>query len=197
MKDLFINGTISFVTKYNKYTDEQIEKMKYGIEGIYLTVVKLIVIVLLVMILKMTKELLLLLLFFNIIRYFGFGIHAKKSSECLISSIILFVILPYLFIKTNINYYVLITLSIISLISFIPFAPADTPKRPFKNKKKKMVRKIITIAIGIIYLISSFLVKSMILKKVLLLSIIIQGIVINPLTYKILKQPYNSGKSAD
>ncbi len=194
MKSFFMNKTLSFLCKYNNYSKDEIERLNYGIEGIYLTITKLVVIIILSLLLNMFKELMGLLIIFNIIRYFGFGVHAKKSSECLITSILLFIVLPYIVLNLFNNQSLLYLISFISLLTFIPFAPADTIKRPFNNKKKKLIRKILTIIVGIIYLICSIIIKNIVLSKLFLLAIIIQAIVINPITYKIMNEPYNNSK---
>ena len=44
MKNLFLNNSISFLKKYNDYSEEEIEKLMYGLEGLYLTITKLVII---------------------------------------------------------------------------------------------------------------------------------------------------------
>ena len=188
---------MTFLNKYNKYSEEDKDKLMYGLEGLYLTLTKLIVIIGLSIIFGIFKEAIILLLLFNIIRYFGFGIHARKSIECLISSTLMFIILPYIFLKLNLDKNILLIISSVSLVSLIFFAPADTPKRPFYNKKKKMIRKTITLLIGIIYLILSLIIKDNTFITLLQLSILLEGIAVNPITYMIMKQTYNSGKNGD
>ena len=194
MKSLFINSSLSFLKKYQDYSEDDLEKLQYGLEGIYLSITKMIVIIALAVLLNMFKEIIILLLLFNVIRYFGFGIHARTSLECLITSLLLFIILPCIFLRTNIDYRLVNILSIIGIISFIPFAPADTVKRPFYNKRKIIIRKILTISIGVIYFVSSMYIKNKTLSLLLLTAIIIEAIVINPITYKIMKQPYGNAK---
>lgn len=197
MKQLVLNRSLDFITKYKDYKEDEIEKLKYGLEGIYLTITKLVIIFILSIILNISKEVVILLFLFNIIRYFGFGIHAKKSSECLATSILLFIIFPIIFLRVNIPKNFLFLLSILCIISFIFFAPADTIKRPFRNKKKRIIRKFMTIIVGTIYLALSFMLKTEWICTLLQLSIIIQAIVINPLIYMILRQPYNNYKKVD
>lgn len=195
MKSIFMNRTLSFVTKYRNYSNEEIEKLKYGLEGIYLTLTKLIIIIVLSFILNIFKEIVFLLILFNIIRYFGFGVHARKSNECLITSIILFIILPFLFLNFNILKEISFVLSVLSIISFIFFAPADTIKRPFKNKRKRTIRKILTIIVGIAYLLIGCFINNKDLSTLFFLAIITQAIVVNPITYKLMKQPYRNYKN--
>lgn len=195
MKNKVLNKTVHFLSKYQNYSDEDIEKLKYGLEGIYLTLTKMIIILILSIILKIWKEVIAILLLFNIIRYFGFGVHAGKSSECLISSIICFIVIPYIFINISLTEKEIILIGIISLIIFLLFAPADTIKRPLKNKKKRIIRKIVTIIITIIYILISICINNPTISLVLTTSVIIEAIMVNPLTYKLLNQPFNNYKN--
>ena len=190
-----MDKSLAFLCKYNTYSNEDIEKLSYGLEGIYLTITKLIIIFALAFLLNIFKEIILLLIIFNVIRYFGFGIHAKKSSECLISSIIFFNVIPYICLNEFVTKEILMIISIIGIISFIPFAPADTKKRPFYNKKKKIIRKVLTIIVGITYLRCAITIQEPTISKLFLMAIIIQAIVVNPITYKIMNEPYNNSKN--
>lgn len=194
MKINLINKTINFLSKYQNYSEEEVEKLKYGLEGIYLTYTKIIVILALAIILNMLKEVIAILIFFNVIRYFGFGVHAKKSSECLFSSILCFILLPYILLNVNITKEVMIIISIISMVDLALFAPADTIKRTFKNKKKRIIRKLLTIVVGILYILIAMLIKNNTLSKILIISVIIEAIIVNPITYKLLNQPFNNYK---
>lgn len=194
MKSLFLNKTIQFLSKYQNYSEEEVEKLKYGLEGIYLTYTKMIIILALAIILNMLKEVVAILIFFNVIRYFGFGVHAKKSSECLVSSILCFILLPYILLNVNITKETIIIISIISMIDLTLFAPADTIKRPFKNKKKRRIRKILTVGVAILYISTALLIQNVVISKILIISIIIEAIIVNPITYKLLNQPFNNYK---
>ena len=45
MKKNFLDKSISFITKYKKYSKKDIEKLEYGLEGLYLTITKAIIII--------------------------------------------------------------------------------------------------------------------------------------------------------
>ena len=48
MKELFLDKSIELIQQYHDpYTEEEIELLRYGLEGIYLTVTKLVIIILL------------------------------------------------------------------------------------------------------------------------------------------------------
>lgn len=195
MKEVFLNNSIKLIKKYNTYNETDIEKIRYGLEGIYLTITKLIVILALSIIFNIFKEIVLVLIFLNIIRYPAFGVHADKSSVCLIASILLIFGLTLLISKIYINNIIKIILCVICIINYLVFAPADTIKRPLTNAKKRKYRKIASVILSIIYSIAMFLINTKIISNTLLISLIIEAIMINPLTYKILKMPYNNYKN--
>lgn len=195
MKEVFLNNSINLIKKYNAYSETDIEKIRYGLEGIYLTITKLIVILVLSIIFNIFKEIILVLVFLNIIRYPAFGVHADKSSICLITSILLIFGLTLLISKICISNTIKIILCIICTIDYLVFAPADTIKRPLTNAKKRKYRKIASVILSIVYSIAIFLINTRIVSNTLLISLIIEAIMINPLTYKALKMPYNNYKN--
>ena len=176
------------------FSKDELDKMKYGIEGIYLTITKLFVILLLGFIFNILYEIILLLVFYNFLRFFGFGYHARNSLECLIISISLFFILPLLVSKQLLTFNYKWLLVSLCIINFLLFAPSDTKKRPMINKRKKLIRKAFVIFITIIYSIIIPFVDYK-LSSILLLSIVIQAIMVNPFIYMIFKQPYNNYKN--
>lgn len=194
MKNAVLTKSLNFISKYQVYSDEELERISYGLEGLYLTVTKLIVIIVLSLLLNMFKEVVGILILFNLIRYFGFGIHAKKSSECLISSLLCFIVIPYCLLNINLSREIILIIGIICTILFIIYAPADTVKRPLKNPKKRMIRKIMTTLIGIVYIILSLMISNSTISTLFIASVIIEAVMINPITYKILRQPYNNYK---
>lgn len=195
MKERFLNSTVNFLKKYNSYSDKDIKKLRYGLEGIYLTFTKMIVILVLALLLGILKEVVIVLVLFNIIRYFGFGFHAEKSWECLVLSLMNFVLVPLLIIKLEISFTISLIICGVCLVSYLLFAPADTVKRPLLNKKKRLIRKVLTIGVGIIYSLIIIIFNNTYLNDLLLSAMIVQAIVINPIIYKVFRQPYNNYKN--
>ena len=195
MKKKFIDCIISFITKYNNYSEDELAKMRYGIEGIYLTMTKCIIIIALALLLDIFKEVICILILFNIIRFTGFGFHAEKSYQCLILSIIYFIGIPLFFINIDISQFVTIIICLFSIISYLLFAPADTKKRPLPNKRKRLIRKIFTVFIGTVYSLLIICFGRNFFTPLLLSTLVIQAIIINPLFYMVFKQPYNNYKT--
>ena len=195
MKTKFMNTTLSFLEKYNNYSIEEKEKLAYGLEGIYLTLTKLIIIFITAIALGVVTEFITLVIIFNVIRYTGFGFHAEKSYQCLIISSTCFLLIPIFFLNVTLSKNVYIIIEFICIISYFLFAPADTVKRPLPNKKKRIIRKIITIIVGLVYSVLSIIFFNHWISPILLSALVIQAIIINPLIYILFKQPYNNYKN--
>lgn len=193
MKKVILNKIREEIKKqYPKYSNDKLDEIMYGVEGLYLTFSKTIIIFLISLILGCTKELIYLLLSFNFIRLFSFGMHADKSSTCLIFSSTLFIggafLINVLIIPKNILYI----LYFIILIIMCLYAPADTVKRPLINKKKRIRFKVLSILVTLIYFILTILIKNNVFTNSLLIGLLIACILILPITYKAFKMPYRN-----
>ena len=195
MKERFVNGCMNIISYNKNLSNYEIDKYRYGLEGLYLTITKIVFIIIVALLLGIFKETLLLILIFNGIRFFAFGVHAKKSIHCLISSTLFFILFPFLCIKLTIPIVVKIIISFPILILIGIFAPADTVKRPLTRKNRRLIYKICSIIVSIIYLALSIFLKDNTLSNCFLFALIIQIIVILPITYKVFGVPYNNYKN--
>lgn len=195
MKKRFLKRMRALISKqYPDYSNDKLDEIMYGIEGIYLTITKCIVIFTIAIILGIIKEMLLLLLTYNFIRLFAFGMHANKSWICLVFSSSIFILGTYLCKYVSINDYLLYLLYLVVLIIVIIYAPADTVKRPLIKKKKRNIFKLLSVLVVILYFILSLVIDNNLIKNCLIIGLIIECILINPLTYKIFNMPYNNYK---
>ena len=196
MKRLILNKVIKFIKSNNhSITETQLEEIEYGLESIYLTITKMIIIFSLAAILGIFKEVIVLSIFYNVIRCTAFGIHATKSSYCLITSIIMFIGGVYI---CNYLSLVLITkflIATICLICIFKYAPADTYKRPLINAKKRKRYKIISFISGSIFTILIIIYSKDVISNYLLVGMIESVIMIHPITYKLFKLPYDNYKN--
>ena len=195
IKNFVINNSMNLINGLNKYNEEQLEEIKYGIEAVYLLITKFIVIYTISIILGLWKETLLLLMFFNFLRATAFGLHASKSINCWISSIISFLLLPFICKNYVLPNWFFIIISSVCIVLFTLYAPADTIKRPLINAKKTKIYKIIKIITSLIYTALIFLINNNIIKNIIIFSMILQVVLILPITYKIFKLPYNNYKN--
>lgn len=195
MKNLVVNGIMDNINRYYNYDKVKLSEIKYGIESLYLTISKTIIILIACTLLKVTKPLLLLFMFYGIIRLTGFGVHAKKSWHCWITSLTIFIGIPLLISKLNINNFIIIITYSICMLLITKYAPADTEKRPLINKRKRVLYKILTIIITFIYLVISLTIKNSIIINTLYFSILLETIQILPITYKLYGVKYNNYKN--
>ncbi len=193
MKKLFLKKIRTAIKKqYPNYNDDKIDEIMYGIEGLYLTFTKTVVICIIALILGILKELICLLIAFNFIRFFAFGMHASKSSICLIFSSLVFIIFSILCKYIVLPKYLLYILYLLALAIISIYAPADTVKRPLIKRKKRIKFKILSIMVVIIYFILTLVSKNNLFINSLIFGLLIECILINPITYKAFKMPYKN-----
>ena len=196
MKKQFLNFCEKTIIKNNKnINEEELEIINYGLESIYLTLVKIVIIIFLSLLLGIFKEVILMIVSYNIIRFFAFGLHAPNSTSCLITSIILFIGGAYVSIYLDISIYIKIIISFISILLISIYAPADTEKRPLINRKKRIKYKYISIVVSIFMTIFLINFHDSYLSNFLLIGLIEEVIMILPITYKLYKLPYNNYKT--
>lgn len=195
MKQLFLENSMNFICKYQSISDYDKKKVKYGLEGLYLTITKMVLLTILALLLNMFKEFILVVVFFNVIRYTGFGFHAEKSYQCLLFSAFNFIAIPFLLLHIQLSNFFVYTICAICIFHYLLFAPADTKKRPLSNKRKRIIRKIITVMIGFIYTLMIILLNNTYWTSIILSAMIIQAIIISPLIYRLFNQPYNNYKA--
>ena len=144
MRDKLIQYFMSNIRDNNKNLDTiKLDEIKYGLLGLYSIITKTIVIVILAIILNIFKEFILFLMFYSILRSVGFGTHAKSNIMCWVTSTLLLIGLPYVFMLITIKLSTKVIIWSICFIIYIIFCPADTEKRPMINKKRKLKFKII------------------------------------------------------
>lgn len=194
LKTYFLNKSISIIQDKYNYSEEKIEIIKYGLEGLYLTITKAIVIFLLAFKLDLFTEVILFLFFYNIIRMFSFGLHAKSSIVCLLSSTVIFIGIPYLCKDLFINNNLKLILFIFTTILIFIFSPADTKKRPIISKSRRLFYKIVSTFICICYCVVALTIKNNYISNLLLFSLITQLFMVNPLSYKLFGVSYNNYK---
>lgn len=193
MKKRFLNKMRSSISKqYPNYNNDKLDEIMYGVEGIYLTITKCIVIFTIALILGIFKELLLLLLAFNFIRLFAFGMHASKSSICLIFSSALFIGGAYLCKTIVLPTTLIYILYLVVLIIMILYSPSDTVKRPLIRKNRRLKFKILSVMVTTTYFITTLLINNNLYINCMIFGLVIECILIIPITYKAFNMPYKN-----
>lgn len=192
MKEKIINSAMSLIKNNGEHDEVKLAEIKYGLEGLYLTLTKLIVITIIACILNLLKEVVIFLIIYNFIRMPSFGLHATKSWICLLSSSLIFIMTPLICKYVYIPLYLKVILGIILILAFYKNAPADTKKRPIINPKRRLFYKYISVFIVIIFSFLSILINNNFMANCFILSLVVQSFMISPLVYKIFKLPYNN-----
>ena len=195
MKQKFLDDATNFIQKYETYSEDDLEKLRYGLEGLYLTFSKTIIVIIISLILGTFKETMLSIFLFSIVRFFCFGFHAEKSYQCLIISIIEFNLFPLIVTYLNLTQPVVFIICILCIINFLLFAPADTVKRPLPNRKKRKIRKFCSVILGIIYSYISLKFINTWIGNVFIVTLTMGMISVNPLIYILFKQSFNNYKN--
>ena len=189
MKELLLDNITNKIKDYYKYDEVKLKEIRYGLETLYISIVKLLVVFVISIFIHTTKELCIFYISFSIIRMTGFGLHAKNSLECWVLTIPSFTLIPYLIKKLLLdNYYYLLLIPFIFLLAI--YAPADTEKRPLISNKKRRTYKVLTITITMIYFITTLLANNYLIKNSLSFAIILEAILILPISYKLLNLKY-------
>ena len=192
MKKVVMNYTMNLIKNNGNYDEEKLAVIKYGLEGLYLTISKLIIILLLSYMLNMLKEVIIFLLIYNIIRTTSFGLHATKSWICLLSSTIIFIGFPIICKLTYLNNYLKVILGLILIFFIYKNSPADTHKRPIINPKRRTFFKYSSTFIAIIFVFCSILINDNFISNCFIFSLFVQSFMIAPFVYKLFNLPYNN-----
>jgi len=192
MKKFIIGHCMNYIKSNGNYPNSRLQEIEYGLVSIYLTVSKLIVISIIALLLGIFKEMIIFTLFFNILRMPAFGLHATKSWICLISSSIIFILIPIMCIYLDINLYLKSIICIICIILMYKNAPADTYKRPIINKKRREIYKVISTILAITFGFIAILIKNEFISNCMMFTLILENALISPFVYKLFKLPYNN-----
>ncbi len=196
MKKVVMKMCMNFIKKYNpETTDSQLEIVQYGLEGLYLTITKLIIILLLSYILNIWKEVIIFLIIYNMIRTTSFGLHATKSWICLLSSTCIFLGVPIICLLCNFSNYIKLIIGVFNILLMMKNAPADTYKRPIVSKTRRMVYKILSTVLSIVMVIFSILIPDQFMANCFLFALVVQNFMISPTIYRIFKLPYANYKN--
>ena len=192
MKKIIMNYTMNLIKNNGNYDDEKLAVIKYGLEGLYLTISKLIIILFLACLLNILKEVIIFLLIYNVIRTTSFGLHATKSWICLLSSTIIFIGFPIICKYLYFDNYLKVILGLILILFIYKNAPADTHKRPIVNQKRRMFFKYSSTFIAIIFVFCSILINDNFISNCFIFSLFVQSFMIAPFVYKLFNLPYNN-----
>ncbi|MBC2189639.1 accessory gene regulator B family protein [Listeria booriae] len=193
----------NMATKITKtiFRDREVDEdrfaiVKYGVEIFLVNVTKGIIVYLAAALLGMLWQTLVVHLSYLLIRRHSFGLHAKTSLGCTITSVVMFVILPYFVKEVQLSEWMIVLISGLILLNIAIFAPSDTENMPLFNAQKRHVLRRKSIFDALVVVAIALLVPYGDIKVLLLCGGIIQAITIHPWTYYLLKRRYNNYENA-
>jgi len=190
MKSFVVDFFMNIVVKDNKYGEIKLKEIRYGLEGLYLNISKLIVFLIINALINNLWTSFLFILFFIPIKGTSYGFHAKTSLQCWTISAICFVGLPYLANYISINNSVIILLLIYIFFMFAFFSPADTPRKPILSQIIRFKLRMLSLIVVIIYSYLIFTFNS--LTNIIIFVLLFQCLMINPLTYLLFNVQYDN-----
>jgi len=196
MKEFLIQRSLQLIKSSDPNINETtLEEIEYGLVGLYLTFTKIIVIMILAAIFNIFTEVLIFMITFNVIRTCSFGLHATKSWICLLSSIIIFILIPYMCIYITLPSYIKYIISIITILLIYKNSPADTEKRPIINPKRRTVLKYLSTLIAVFFGICALCIDNNFYSNCFIFAPIVQCFIISPTVYKLFNLPYDNYKT--
>ncbi|MBC6316622.1 accessory gene regulator B family protein [Listeria grandensis] len=166
--------------------------VKYGVEIFLVNVTKGITVYLAAALLGMIWQTLVVHLSYLFIRRHSFGLHAKTSLGCTITSVVMFVVLPYFVKEVQLSDWIIMSISAFILLNIALFSPSDTENMPLFNAQKRHVLRRKSILNTFFILMTLVFIPVEVAKTLILLGACYQVIAIHPMTYKLLKRRYKN-----
>ncbi|MBC1867530.1 regulator, partial [Listeria seeligeri] len=114
------------------------------------------------------------------------------SLGCTITSVVMFVILPYFVKEVQLSEWMIVLISGLILLNIAIFAPSDTENMPLFNAQKRHVLRRKSILNTMVVLVVANLIPWSEGSTLILLGAFCQTIAIHPLTYTLMKRRYNN-----
>jgi len=189
-----MESSYQFIAKYETCDELKTKKLIYGLEALYNLITKFIVMLFITIILGIWKEYLLLILIYSSARRYAYGLHAKNTITCWLTTLPIYLLGCYFIRSISIPSNLMYGLWFFGFLSFLFWAPADTPARPLIHSEIRKKQKIKACLVCLIYLFCIIGFQNPLLSNACIYCLIIQSICINPLTYKLTKTPFDNYK---
>ncbi|WP_002151241.1 accessory gene regulator B family protein [Bacillus cereus] len=172
----------------NKNTINEIEyaKINYGINVLIINIFKLLIIYFAAWIFDCFLDAIIMHAAFYSIRRNGYGFHARKSINCTLMGIIMFVMFPLIGQHIIINKAFLLSIILLNYILLNKYAPAKTKRNYIGNKEMQKRHKQKTLLTNLILMILVIFIKDLNICFLITLGSFFATIFTTPLAYKIL-----------
>ena len=190
----FIIGNIlkSIRNKHPEYTEIDLEKIEYGLTSLYLQIPKMIIIITVAYLIGMLSETITFIFIHVFIKMNTFGMHANKSWVCLLVSLIIFIIMPWLALNGKISIINKLIIGFIGIGLLVKNSPADTQKKPIINAKIRAKHNRLATITAVVFVIFSITISNTFVANCFILSLSIQSLMTSPVIYSFFKLPYNN-----
>lgn len=186
---------LKFIKNNTQISDEEAEKIYYGLQVIMLDISKSIILLGTAYFLGIFTYTLIAFLAFAILRSFASGAHANSTLQCIIANYILFMGNVYLSLYIHLNTAAQSIIFLISLTLVFLYAPGDTEERPLVSKKLRKQLKIKSLLIVIAFFISIFIIESQTYTNLITFGVLEAALVITPITYRFFGKKVNNYKN--
>lgn len=174
-------------------TEEELEKIKYGIDIFLLNIYKIIILLFVAGIFHVLTEMILAMFSFGVIRMFASGLHMRKGWTCLFMTALV------LFSVILLSYYIPLQpgsklgVFLFSTILFFFYAPADTEEKPLINSVLRTKLKKMTLLVSLLfYILSMTVFYQHIIGSILIYSLLMESLLVTPVIYKIFRRRYQN-----
>ena len=185
---------INFIHKNTSTSEEDIEKITYGLQVIILNTFHSILLFVIAYFLGILIYTLIAYIFFAILRLFASGVHANSTLTCCIVSSTFFFGNVYLSLNISKNILAISTIFLVSLVLILLYAPADTEERPLISKKLRKSLKIKSALVTVIFYIVTLLISNNVYANLITFSVLEEAFVITPFAYKLFNKKYANYK---
>lgn len=184
--------TISFIRKNTSSSEDDLEKISYGIKVIVSNFFKLVILFFTAHFLGILNYTILAIVSFAILRTFACGVHANSTIQCIIFNYLFFLGNVFLSINYPLSNNGIIVIFVASFILLCLYAPADTAERPLINKNLRRFLKIFSIIVASALFVISLLINNSIYKSIIIYSIFEEAIAITPFLYNFFGKSYRN-----
>jgi len=174
-------------------SEEDLEIIGYGLEGIIITVPKIVFIFAVGYLLNILQPLFFAILSFGILRSFASGVHLKNDWACLFFSTVVFLSITYAGIYVPLPRLINISMFLVSFILLVLYAPADTEERPLVVPRIRQELKVLSLIFtGLMFIIMLLLPSGHVIGNIFAWSAVAESVMTTPAIYYILNRRYRN-----
>ena len=170
----------------------ELQKVKLGIEIFLINISKFMLILLVSIKFHLVIETTIITIVLGVIRSKAFGLHAKNSIVCTITSLMLYVIGGYVSNLLQPSKYIIFCIFVIINICLYMYAPADTEYHPLIGQALRRELKVKAVITGVILMILALISPNYVLTNLITLASVFEVLSILPITYKVMNRRYNN-----